>query len=50
MREIAEDDLRAMYRFMTQLGPPGKPAPSFVPPGREVKPPFVQWPQAPKQH
>jgi mono/diheme cytochrome c family protein len=45
VREIADDDLRAMYRFMSQLGPAGKPAPPFVPPGREVNPPFVQWPR-----
>src|SRR5262245_10807230 len=48
VREIAEDDLRAMYRFMTQLGPAGEPAPPFVPPGREVKTPFVQWPKPPQ--
>ena len=42
------DDLRALYRYIRYLGPAGKPAPAFVPPGQEPKGPAVQFPAPPK--
>lgn len=36
-------DLRALYRYVRQLGPAGAPAPAYLPPDKEPKPPFVQW-------
>ncbi len=42
------EDLRAMYQFIKQLGPVGEPAPDFLPPGQEPKPPFIQYPMPPK--
>ena len=42
------EDLRAMYQFIRQLGPVGDPAPAFLPPGEEPKPPFIQYPMPPK--
>jgi mono/diheme cytochrome c family protein len=43
-----EADLRAAYRYIRELGPVGKAAPAFVPPGTEPKPPFVLWPSPPR--
>jgi hypothetical protein len=36
-----ESDLKAMYRFIRDLGPKGAPAPQAVPPGREPKTPYL---------
>jgi len=41
-------DLRAMYRFIKQLGPAGEPAGEYLPPDKEPKPPFIQYPMPPK--
>ncbi|MCW5658900.1 MAG: cytochrome C [Burkholderiaceae bacterium] len=46
LRQMNENDLRAMHRFAVHLGPAGTPAPPYVPPGRDVKPPYIQWPMA----
>lgn len=35
LRDMAEDDLRALYRFVRSLGPAGQPAPAYLPPGQE---------------
>lgn len=45
LREMRESDLRAIYRFVRHLGPGGKPAPAYVPPDVEPKPPYAQFPQ-----
>lgn len=45
LREMTEDDLRAIYRYVRHLGPAGKPAPAYLPPDREPKPPFVTFPK-----
>jgi mono/diheme cytochrome c family protein len=49
LRDMTDADLRAMYRFVKSLGPAGKPAPDFVPPGGKVATPFVVFapPQPP---
>lgn len=47
LRDMTEGDLRAIYRFVRQLGDAGAPAPSFVPPGQEPKGPFVLFPAPP---
>jgi mono/diheme cytochrome c family protein len=44
VRAMADDDLRAIHAYMRQLGPAGKPAPAYLPPDRQPKPPFVQFP------
>lgn len=41
-------DLRAVYRYIRSLGPPGEPAPAYVPPDQEPKPPYVTFPAPPK--
>jgi mono/diheme cytochrome c family protein len=42
-----EEDLRAFYHYVRQLGPLGKPAPVPVPPHKEPKGPVVAWPKPP---
>ncbi len=48
LRDMSDADLRAMYRYIRHLGPAGAPAPAYVPPDTEPKPPFVQFPAPPK--
>jgi mono/diheme cytochrome c family protein len=45
---MTETDLRAIHRFIRSLGPAGEPAPAFVPPNQEPKPPYVTFPAPPK--
>ena len=48
LREMKERDLRAIYRFVRHLGPAGEPAPAYVPPDQEPKPPYILFPAAPE--
>ena len=48
LHDLTEGDLRAIYRFVRSLGPAGKPAPAYVPPGQQPQGPYVQFPAAPK--
>jgi mono/diheme cytochrome c family protein len=48
LNEMTDADLRALYRFVHRLGPAGQPAPDYVPPGQEPKPPYVTFPAPPK--
>jgi mono/diheme cytochrome c family protein len=48
LEAMSDRDLRAIYRFVRSLGPAGQPAPDFVPPDREPKPPYVTFPAPPK--
>jgi hypothetical protein len=45
LRATSERDLSAMYAYMKTLGPAGKPAPVYVPPGQQPAGPVVQFPQ-----
>ena len=40
LHATTEEDLGAMYQYITHLGPAGNPAPDFVPPDKEPKPPY----------
>jgi mono/diheme cytochrome c family protein len=43
---MTDGDLQALYQYVRALGPKGKPAPQYVPPGQEVDTPyFVFVPQ-----
>ena len=44
LRAMTVQDLRAVYRFVRNLGPAGESAPAYVPPGQEPKGPFVLLP------
>jgi mono/diheme cytochrome c family protein len=42
VRELSEEDRRALYRFIASLGPTGQPAPAYLPPGQRPPPPYFQ--------
>ena len=45
IRAMTEADLRALYKYVKSLpGAPGSAAPAFLPPDRQPRPPFIQWP------
>ncbi|MBK7730524.1 MAG: cytochrome C [Gammaproteobacteria bacterium] len=46
LRAMSDDDLRAIYRYVTSLGVKGQPAPAYVPPHGKVATPFFDM--APK--
>ncbi|HZP39353.1 MAG TPA: c-type cytochrome [Methylomirabilota bacterium] len=48
LRDMSDEDLRAIYRFVRSLGPRGGPAPAYVPPDRTPPAPYVQFPAPPK--
>ncbi len=48
VRATSEQDLRAMYQYIRQLGPAGEPAQPYLPPDREPKPPFILYPMPAK--
>ena len=47
-KATSEEDLRAMYHYIKELGPAGTPAQPFLPPGQEPKPPYIQYPMPPQ--
>lgn len=47
LREMAEADLRAIHAYSKSLGAAGGPAPTYVPPDKEPKPPFATFPSPP---
>ena len=44
LHDTTERDLGAMYQYIKHLGPAGEPAPDFLPPDKEPKPPY-DWRQ-----
>lgn len=48
LRDMAEDDLRAIHRFVRSLGVAGEPAPAYLPPGEPAPGLAVLFPQPPK--
>jgi mono/diheme cytochrome c family protein len=44
VRDMTDADVRAIYAYLKHLGPAGKPAPAYVPPGKEPQGPYVQFP------
>lgn len=48
IRRMSDNDLRAVHRYIRSLGPAGEPAPAFVPPNQEPRPPYVIFPAPPK--
>ena len=44
VRAMTDADLRALYAYVKSLGVSGSPAPAFLPPDKQPKPPFIQWP------
>jgi mono/diheme cytochrome c family protein len=48
LHDMTEQDLRAIYRFIRNMGPAGKPAPAYLPPEKEPQGPYILFPQTPK--
>ena len=44
LRDMSDEDLAALYRFIRSLGAAGSAAPPFVPPGQAVSTPVVLMP------
>ena len=44
LREMTDQDLRAIYRFIRNLGPAGEQAPAFLPPTQEPPQPYILFP------
>ena len=49
LNKMHTEDLKAIYQFVRHLGPGGEPAPAYVPPDQEPKPPFAVFPSPPPQ-
>jgi len=47
LREMTETDLRAIHAYATSLRSAGGPAPAYVPPDKEPKQPYAQFPSPP---
>jgi mono/diheme cytochrome c family protein len=47
LRDMSDEDLRALYRFVRALGPAGEPAPAYLPPGQQPQGVAVVFPMAP---
>lgn len=43
LHHMSDADLRAMYRYIRNLGPAGVPAPAYVPPGQTVATPYFDF-------
>jgi mono/diheme cytochrome c family protein len=48
LHDMTEQDLTAIYRYVSTLGPAGDPAPAYLPPGKEPPHPYVQFPAPPQ--
>jgi mono/diheme cytochrome c family protein len=44
VRAMNDTDLRALYQYVKSLGVSGAAAPPFLPPDKQPKPPYIQWP------
>jgi hypothetical protein len=49
LREMREDDLRAMYRYVRSLPGSDRPVPAYVPPGRPPTTPHIVMTPRPPQ-
>jgi mono/diheme cytochrome c family protein len=45
LRDMTDEDLSSIYRYIRSLGPAGTEAPAFIPPGQKAPPPVVAFPQ-----
>jgi mono/diheme cytochrome c family protein len=45
VRDMSQEDLKAVYAYVKWLGPAGEPAPSYLPPGQQPAGPVVQFPE-----
>ena len=45
LRNMTEEDRRALYHYIRLLGPAGVAMPGFVPPGETPQGPYIQFPE-----
>ncbi|HWQ94953.1 MAG TPA: cytochrome C [Gammaproteobacteria bacterium] len=52
LRDMTDYDLKSIYHFIRSLGPKGKPAPAYVPPGQPAATPYIEFfpKNPPQQH
>ncbi len=43
LRDMSDEDLRAIYRFVRSLGPAGEPEPPYAAPGQVVATPYIDF-------
>jgi len=43
LRDMTDKDLRAIYMYLRSLEPVGNAAPDFVPPGKKVNTPYIEF-------
>lgn len=48
LREMTDEDLRAIYRFVRHLGPAGEQAPTHLSPDQEPPKPYILFPSSPE--
>jgi mono/diheme cytochrome c family protein len=41
LRDMTDDDLKAIYHYVRQIGPAGQPAPAYAAPGQKVDTPYI---------
>ena len=41
LRDMTDDDLKAIYHYVRPLGPAGQPAPAYAAPGQKVDTPYI---------
>lgn len=44
LRDMTDQDLLALYRYVRSLGPAGQQAPSYAPPGQSTQTPVIKFP------
>jgi mono/diheme cytochrome c family protein len=47
MRDMKDEDVKAIYAYLKHLGPAGERAPAYLPPGQKPKGPVVLFPEPP---
>lgn len=48
LNEMTEEDLGAIYQYVSSLGSVKNTVPDYLPPSEEPKTPYIQWPEPPK--
>ena len=47
VRDMTDEDVKAIYALLKHLGPGGQPAPAYLPPGQKPQGPYVVFPAPP---
>ena len=44
LNKMSDEDMRAVYEYIRQMGPVGEPAPQYLPPDKEPDAPYATFP------